>query len=165
MARSTKNLPLILKFKRQSQTVFITVSPRETVGALIGHLIEAINDTGGLKVHNLPKSLDDAQSDVELPDINIPKPSFETDSDNDDDDDDDDDDEKLEKKSTDTITLGGEDIKLALPKDGSDIYKSGFEPLDWKSSDKIEKLELEDYKVIAFGLLDEPFEITEPVEE
>ena len=161
MPQNKKNLPIIGKFKRQSQTVFVTATPRETFGVLVTRLVDTINKTGGLKLENEPIGLDneddDGNEDLELPDIDIPKPSFETASS-------DEEQQNSDEKDTDAgnVQLDAEKLKFALPRDPSDIYQGGFEDMDCKTSDKISNLALTDYSVIAFALKDEDFRICQP---
>jgi len=166
MPQNRKNLPVIVKFKRQSQTVFVTATPRETFGTLVSRLVDMINKMGGLKLENDPVKLDEVDgsdnADSGLPEIDIPKPSFETATS----------DEEQESigdikqhKEAGGVQIDAEKLKFALPRDPSDIYKAGFKDVEYKPSDKISSLSLTDYSVIAFALNDEDFKICEPVAE
>lgn len=150
VARSKKNLPVIIKFKRQAQTVFVTATPRETYGVLISRLVDTINGSGGLRLDNHPHKLQDKDSDID-----IPQPSFDVASDDDDDDDDD-------TAKPGTIQVAADKLKFALPKDASDIYRSGYIDLECTDSDRMDELGLEDNSVVAFALKDEEYEICEP---
>ncbi|GMG20380.1 unnamed protein product [Ambrosiozyma monospora] len=183
----SKQLPIILKFKRQSQTIFIQFQQTSTLNQLKLSLFETINRSGGLKIVNDPIQLtddgdpldDDDDIDEDGQDIDIPKPSFDVNSDSDDDDDDDasDEEKKLKQTSTEKPTGKGkvklenvDQLVLGLPSDKFDAYNCKI--LKITDDDYIEKklqdLNLKDFDIIFFklGNVDEDFKVYKPeVEE
>ncbi|GME90003.1 unnamed protein product [[Candida] boidinii] len=104
-SRKPVKIPLTLKLKRGSQTIFILLQNNATIKTLKIQLVESINGAGGLPVDLEPLKVslvEDADNDAGESDddgadlaydINIPKPSFATNSEDEDDDDDNDEDE------------------------------------------------------------------------
>ncbi|OWB77185.1 hypothetical protein B5S32_g1346 [[Candida] boidinii] len=99
-SRKPVKIPLTLKLKRGSQTIFILLQNNATIKTLKLQLVESINGAGGLPVDLEPLKVslaedgdndggvsDDDGADLAY-DINIPKPSFATNSDEEEDDDD-----------------------------------------------------------------------------
>ncbi|OWB86289.1 hypothetical protein B5S33_g4975 [[Candida] boidinii] len=102
-SRKPVKIPLTLKLKRGSQTIFILLQNNATIKTLKIQLVESINGAGGLPVDLEPLKVslvEDADNDGGVSDddgadlaydINIPKPSFATNSEDEDDDDNDED--------------------------------------------------------------------------
>ncbi|GME79585.1 unnamed protein product [Ambrosiozyma monospora] len=179
----SKQLPIILKFKRQSQTIFIQFQQSSNLHQLKLSLFETINRSGGLKIINDPiqltddgDPLDDDEIDDDQ-DIDIPKPSFDVNTDDDDDDDDESDEEKKSKQTRTEKPAGKGKIKLenvdqlelGLPSDKFDAYNSKISKIndDDYTGKKIQDLNLKDFDVIFFKLAtDDDFKVYKPeVEE
>ncbi|ODV85395.1 hypothetical protein CANARDRAFT_7510 [[Candida] arabinofermentans NRRL YB-2248] len=177
--------PIILKFKRQSQTIFIQIEINKTIKDLKYQLIEIISQTGGLKINNQAVKLHDLNDDDDadgegaddgdgnngMMDIEIPKPSFDISDDDDDDDDDGEDDDGDVTKETIVGDLGIvnltsiEDIKLSLCSSNT-IYEGPYDIFDDDDDETttIEQLQLKDFDTFIFALNDEEFNVYKPIE-
>lgn len=155
---------MVIKFKRQAETVFVTATPRETFGTLVGRLIEMINAAGGLKERCDPLGLEEETADAAGAPLVIPKPSFDTGS-SDEEDVDIDTDATAETVDTRGQMVEAGQLTFGVPKDASDIYQGGYEAVEFDTSASLEKLPLTDYSVVVFALAGEEFEIVQPEPE
>lgn len=139
----TSNDLITLKFKYKRTTVVLLVDSTKSVASIKEELCFALNNTNALGiVDNDDEGLDD--------EIDIPKPSFETE----------DSETKAEDKNDSNSYVESSKIKLAFVKndDCSDFKEMSDDAMSLKD------LEVKDKMIIAFSISDSDFQIDVPVD-
>ena len=140
----------IIKYKRSKCTyvayVDLHLKSQQSVSNLVSHLVDILNASGGLQ-------LTEAEDDIEVDDIPIPKSEYLDDVT-----------VKSESNGGDPVkveTVSSSDIRLAIAKDKTNPYANEWIELTEDST--VASIDLKDYVMLAFAYGDEDFYVTEAV--